>query len=220
MTQVRLNQSQEKASTTGPAKRRFRRWYVTLPLLLVLGYIALGFTTDYIPSESMLPTLHPGDHVVTMRTWLAYPLGRMPERGDIITFRSPMVNPDSETGASNSPEEDPVRAVFHRIAHERTRAEILIKRVIGLPGEKVLVHDGKVSINGIDIAEDYIIPSTAGDEGGYGVEEPLTVPPGQLFVLGDNRDNSDDSRYWGTLKRSDVTGKFVCILFHRDPKTQ
>lgn len=107
---------------------------------------------------------------------LAYKTGE-PRRGDIVVFIFPM-----------NPQED------------------LIKRVIGLPGESVSVHNGVVSVNGIPLTEPYIAspPAYDGD---------WIVPEGQLFVLGDNRNDSRDSHQWGLLPIENVIGRAVLIYW-------
>lgn len=107
---------------------------------------------------------------------LAYKTGE-PERGDIVVFVFPV-----------NPQED------------------LIKRVIGLPGETVSVHNGVVSVNGAPLAEPYIAspPAYDGD---------WVVPEGQLFVLGDNRNDSRDSHQWGLLPIENVIGRAVIIYW-------
>ena len=97
-----------------------------------------------------------------------------PQRGDIIVFRYPL-NP------------------------KRT----LIKRVIGLPGETVSVHNGQVYINGTPLPEDYILSSPQ-----Y-TAAPVTVGPNEVYVLGDNRNNSNDSHAWGLLRQDMIVGKAV-----------
>jgi signal peptidase I len=105
-----------------------------------------------------------------------------------------------------------VDKVSYRL-HEPTRGDIivfrdpnddkrkLIKRVIGLPGEVVEIQDGQVLIDGQPLDESYIV-----DPGRYS-EPPTEVPPGQYFVLGDNRNNSSDSHYWGTFPRQRIVGR-------------
>ena len=107
---------------------------------------------------------------------LAYKTGE-PQRGDIVVFVFPI-----------NPQED------------------LIKRIIGLPGEKVSVHNGVVSVNDVPLAEPYIAspPAYDGD---------WIVPEGQLFVLGDNRNDSRDSHQWGLLPVENVIGKAVVIYW-------
>ncbi len=223
MTQVRLSRPEPEGSPPPKPKEGFftvRRAQVMLLLAIVLGFIALGFTSDFIPSRSMQPTLNPGDHTVTMRAWLAYPFGTRPQRGDIITFHSPddpseSALPDIPANADNTTASD-VGNNGGRAARESLQGGILIKRVIGLPGDLVWIHDGTVTINGQELSEPYIKQAWGeGDEIGFGVARPLKVPPGQFYVLGDNRDDSDDSRFWGTVKRSRITGKFLFVLFHR-----
>jgi signal peptidase I len=79
--------------------------------------------------------------------------------------------------------------------------ELLIKRVIGLPGDVVEIHDGLVFVNGQSIEEPYVVGSTAGSYG------PTTVPPLNIFVLGDNRNFSNDSRNFGTVSLKNVVGR-------------
>ncbi|OIO87851.1 MAG: signal peptidase I [Anaerolineae bacterium CG2_30_58_95] len=107
---------------------------------------------------------------------LAYRFGK-PERGDIIVFHFPV-----------NPKED------------------LIKRVIGLPGEEVVVSDGKVYVNGAALEEPYIASSPA-------YTTKWSVPEGYLFVLGDNRNDSADSHTWGLLPLDNVVGKAVLVYW-------
>jgi signal peptidase I len=108
-----------------------------------------------------------------------------------------------------------------------------IKRVIGLPGDTVELRNKRVFINGKQLDEPYVyyledpppIPQETGMSGAmqgsgdprvqYG---PVTVPPGQYFVMGDNRDNSQDSRYWGFLPRENVKGRALVIYWSYDPE--
>ncbi len=107
---------------------------------------------------------------------LSYKTGE-PHRGDIVVFIFPV-----------NPQED------------------LIKRVIGLPGESVSVHNGVVSVNGVPLTEPYIAAPPAYDD-------EWTIPDGQLFVLGDNRNDSRDSHQWGFLPIENVIGKAVLIYW-------
>ncbi len=108
---------------------------------------------------------------------LAYHLGE-PRRGEIVIFDYP---------------KDPT--------------QIYVKRVIGLPGETVAIHNGTVSINGKTLAEPYKTYEAHGDMA------PQAVPQGQYFVMGDNRDVSDDSRYWGDLPRTDIIGQAIACYW-------
>ena len=107
---------------------------------------------------------------------LAYRFSK-PERGDIIVFHFPV-----------NPKED------------------LIKRVIGLPGEEVVVTDGRVYINGTALEEPYIASAPA-------YTSKWSIPEGYLFVLGDNRNDSADSHTWGMLPLDNVVGKAVLVYW-------
>jgi signal peptidase I len=108
---------------------------------------------------------------------LAYRIGK-PTRGDIIVFRYPP---------------DPTQVPY-------------IKRVIGLPGDKVHIADGKVYVNNEALVEPYLVTTTT--RGG-----DWTVPPGNLFVMGDNRNNSSDSRSWGFVPLPNVIGKAEVVYW-------
>lgn len=201
-------------------------------LLTVTIFIAAGFTHNFIPSESMEPNLRPGDHIVTMREWLAYPFGAMPSRGDIIVFRMPNTPPPEGSQLTSSDTVDAAtRSHTSQDADEDTdgadqngsgnassgRSEILIKRVVGLPGDTIQLQGNTLLVNGKALPEAYpLLPvdNRMGYDFPYAVYEPLRVPPGHLFVLGDNRNNSDDGRFWGTLPRANVLGRFVRVLYH------
>jgi signal peptidase I len=190
-------------------RQRFRMW-VTLPFLFFLLLILMGFSFNFIPSQSMEPNLMPGDNILTMRSWLAYPLGRSPARGDVVVFDLPpeqMKRAQIAMGTGGDGTEGKAK-----------KPDILIKRIVGLPGETVQVRGSDVYVNGQKLPEDYFIEPLGENELDplpFADVEPLTIPPGEYFLLGDNRLNSEDSRYWGTLKRSNIQGKFVRILYHK-----
>ena len=108
---------------------------------------------------------------------VAYRVGR-PARGDIVAFR-----------------------------HERSAPSVYLKRIIGLPGDRIAVSRGIVFVNGAKLDEPYVrYPDTR-------TFAPVTVPAGALYVLGDNRANSDDSRFWGFVEQGDVIGKAVAGIW-------
>lgn len=188
----------------------------------MLGFLALlvagvyCFDTELIPSESMLPTLKPGDQILTMRAWIAYPRGAIPARGDIVLFHTTAVNAAPPVSSKGKKE-------HRRIGIFRNEGEILIKRVVGLPGETIEVHGDDVLINGRPLDRNYKVnhwPDDEGEAGRYGSGAPTTLGNDELFVLGDNRENSDDSRYWGPLKRTHITGRYVRVMFHRELKNE
>ncbi len=102
---------------------------------------------------------------------------------------------------------EPRRGEIVIFEYPKDRTQIYVKRVIGLPGETVAIHSGDVFINGRRLAEPYKTYEAHGDMA------PRTVPSGQYFVMGDNRDVSDDSRYWGDLPRTDVIGEVVACYW-------
>lgn len=144
-----------------------------------------------IPSGSMMPTLLPGDHLITDRQ---YTRNAKPQRGDVIVFRYP---PDPRKN--------------------------FIKRVIAAEGDTVEIVDKRVRLNGALIDEPYALHT---DHAVLGLAEgrrdnipPLTVPEGKYFVLGDNRDDSHDSRYWGFVDSKDIKAKALYIYWSWDSVT-
>ena len=170
---------------------------------LIRTFVGLAF---YIPSESMYPTLKINDRVVVSR--LSYRL-HDPHRGDIVVFDNPTV----ETKEPALPVRF-VRSVLEVVGIHQSNDKNLIKRVVGLPGEELSIHDGKVYINGRALREPYLRPGvvTLGRDSTptFG---PITIPPKHLFMMGDNRPNSADSRYWGTLDEKKIVGRAVVRLW-------
>jgi len=181
-------------------RRRLHRLRLILPVLVLLAFLSWAYTTNYIPSRSMEPTLRPGDHILTMRTWLAYPGNRIPSRGDIITF----IPPEEALQGDGPP------------AGPRAHNEVWIKRVIGLPGESVWIVRGQVLINGAPLPSGFYTGRQSIFHNRYPFASfaPLLLADDEVFVLGDNPNDSDDSRNWGPLKRSQIIGKYIRVLFN------
>ncbi|NPA49518.1 MAG: signal peptidase I [Thermodesulfobacteria bacterium] len=177
-------------------------WAKTILFALLLAlFIRTFFVQAFkIPSGSMIPTLLIGDHIlvnkfiygvrnpITRDLWIK---GKEPQRRDVIVFIFP-----------------------------KNRKLDFIKRVIGLPGEVVEIRNKKVFINGVPLEEPYvqhtdpnILPREISPRDNFG---PVKVPPGHLFVMGDNRDQSHDSRFWGFVPIRDVKGKAFIIYFSWD----
>ena len=169
--------------------------------LLIKSFLVQAF---YIPSESMEPTLKPGDRVLVNK--VVYHL-HPPRRGDIIVF----ANPDP----SKEPDRGIIGGFFHWITEglgvSPPEDEDFIKRVIGLPGDVVEERpNGAMYVNGHRLVEPYLKGHDI-RAGGWG---PETVPEGKLFVLGDNRSNSNDSRFGlGFIPIDRVIGKAFVIIW-------
>ncbi|MBP9815997.1 signal peptidase I [Candidatus Woesebacteria bacterium] len=115
---------------------------------------------------------------------LSYRFGA-PQRGDVVVFKSPE-NKDID----------------------------FIKRIIGLPGDKIMVEEGQVYLNGSPLTEKYILGNTQVHEGGFlRSGQAVTVPTGHLFVMGDNRARSSDSRTFGPIPQQDIIGKVFFRYF-------
>ncbi|MBI5568863.1 MAG: signal peptidase I [Desulfomonile tiedjei] len=186
----------------GIRKSRFREYAEAFGVALVIALIVrtLVIQAFKIPSSSMENTLLIGDHIFVNKFLYGYHIpftkGRVlqfstPKRGDIIVFVYP---------------ED--------------RSKDFIKRVIGLPGETVEIRNKRVLIDGKQLEEGYVryvdglseermIPARDS-------HPPVKVPPDKLFVMGDNRDRSSDSRFWGFVDMDAVIGKAVIIYFSID----
>jgi signal peptidase I len=200
-------------------ERYYRRLRILFPFLLVLVFLVYAFTAMYVPSHSMAPTLRSGDYIVVMRSWLAYPFGRLPARGDIVTFEAPPnFNGDemSESLADPQVANAATGALSGRrpIGVFRTKRPILVKRVVGLPGETVEIRKRAMYVNGRRIDWPYRVFPTPiyTDVGSYAVEGPIKLETDEIFVIGDNANDSDDSRIWGPLKREAIRGRLVGTL--------
>jgi signal peptidase I len=166
-----------------------RRFWRELPFLVVLALVvAIVIKTFliqafYIPSASMEPLLQHGDRVLVCRICLH--IGGI-QRGDVIVFADPTPEPSDDPGIVRGL----LRWVGQGIGVARPEDDDFIKRVIGLPGDTVELRDGKTYVNGQQLDEPYLNPAI--DTRPFG---PVTVPDGMLFVLGDNRIVSGDSRF-------------------------
>lgn len=156
-------------------------------LLLAAGIFLVVQTTTgrfRIDGESMEPSMHHGQYVLVNK--LSYRF-HPPQRGEVIVFHF-----------GYTPDPDPVRRLVHTWVGNSERD--FIKRVIGLPGDTVEIGGGQVRVNGMALSEPYI--SAPPDYAGT-----WTLGPSEYFVLGDNRNASDDSHIWGSLNADAIVGK-------------
>jgi signal peptidase I len=163
-------------------RQRLLEWGVIVAVAVVAAIVLRLFVvqTFYIPSASMTPTLQVGDRIVVDK--LAYHLHGV-GRGDIIVFNAPA---GVATDCS-------------------TNDKVLVKRVIGLPGETISDRADQVYIDGKVLNETYL-PKHDPDTKTTPFA-PVHIPKNNYFVMGDNRMGSCDSRYWGTVSRSEIIGK-------------
>ncbi len=171
-----------------------------LLMALVIAVLIKTFLIQpfWIPSESMLPTIEVNDRVMVNK--LAYQFGE-PKRGDIVVFRDPAEGEIDETFP-----EAVVRSVLEAVGVRTRGHDDLIKRIIGLPGETVLIEDNHVLIDGTAIDEPYLAELTMADDG------PFVLGHDEVFVMGDNRNFSFDSRGFGPISLEDLIGRaFITI---------
>lgn len=169
--------------------------------VLIKTFLVQAF---YIPSESMVPTLEVGDRVFVNK--IAYDIGDI-GRGDVIVFEHP--------DPGQVPDRGIVGGFLHwlgeGIGFAPPEDEDFIKRVIALPGETIEIRDDVVFIDGEPLDEPYLTPEAVRSNGDY---PPTTIPENSLFVMGDNRGNSADSRYGlGFVPIERVVGRAFVVIW-------
>jgi signal peptidase I len=180
--------------------RAVRELPILILVALLVAFLLKTFVAQafYIPSGSMEPQLHVGDRVVVSK--LAYRL-HDPRRGDIVVFPAP---------DEPKPSDDDVlpvrlaRDLFEGIGIAQPDETELIKRVIGLPGETVEGRDGHVFINGLQLVEPYLPANVKTSD-----FAPVKVTSGHVWVMGDNRPGSADSRKFGLVDESTIVGRAI-----------
>lgn len=188
-----------------PTKKKRSFWSELPGLLLTALVIAVLIKTFlvqpfWIPSESMLETIHVNDRVMVNK--LAFQLGE-PERGDVVVFRDP-----AEPEIDESIPEAIVRSVLEAVGVRTRGRDDLIKRVIGLPGETVTISDNTVHIDGVAISEPYLASDVVIPDDG-----PYLVGQDEVFVMGDNREFSFDSRRFGNIEYDALVGRAFVIIW-------
>jgi signal peptidase I len=154
----------------------------------------------WIPSESMLDTIHVNDRVMVNK--LAYQLGE-PERGDIVVFRDP-----AEPEVDESIPEAVIRSVLEAVGIRTRGRDDLIKRVVGLPGETITISEDTVFVDGAALSEPYLDEDVVMPDAG-----PFSVGVDEVFVMGDNREFSFDSRRFGNIEFDSLVGRAFVIIW-------
>jgi signal peptidase I len=197
-----LGTSGQPSDETGTRKSTLREYFESICVAVILALFVRTFVFQAfkIPTGSMEENLLVGDHLIVNKMLYAptasgleksiAPVRRV-KRGDVVVFKFP-----------NEPARD------------------FIKRVVALPGERIRIENKKVLINGETLDEPYVhfLAEPGTDENVYSDPrgddmQEIEVPPGHYFVMGDNRDNSHDSRFWGTLSGDLLKGRALMIYW-------
>lgn len=173
--QINIPDDSARGNLWGEARLLLR----DLIFALMIAVLVVVFIVQPVKVEgtSMLPRLHDGERIFVNKLiyYDEYRWAPTVDRGDIVVFWFP---------------DDPSKSY--------------IKRVVGLPGDTVEIHDGIVRVNGLDLDETYI---DASHNLAHRSQSPVYVKPNYYFVMGDNRDNSSDSRIWGLVPKKYIYGK-------------
>lgn len=195
--------------TAGRHEKHQRSFLLELPgLLLAALLVAVVIKTFliqpfYIPSRSMVPELLVNDRVMVSKVNMRF---GDPAQGDIVVFRNPSTPLEEE-----SVPERVVRAVLEALGIRTNGTEDLIKRVVAVGGQTVEISDNQVVIDGAPLAEDYL------PEGVFMSDmAPRLIPEGQLWMMGDNRNESSDSRVFGPIDEETVIGEAVVRIWPLD----
>ena len=174
---------------------------VATALGLALAIQAFVVKPYRIPSGSMLPTIRLGQRVLVDRIGDDF---SSPHIGEIIVFHPPknygLGCIDTNEGQSGGPGQRPCG-----VARTEESSQTFIKRVVGLPGDRISISDGHVYRNGVPEKDSYIAPCPP-EQATCNFPVSITVPRGDYYMMGDNRGLSDDSRFWGPVPRSWIIG--------------
>jgi signal peptidase I len=172
---------------------------VATALALALAIQAFLVKPYRIPSPSMEPTLAIGQRVLVNRLGNRF---SQPEVGEIMVFHPP-AGAEEASQCANPGEGQGEAAPCSRSTQRRADVNF-IKRVVGVPGDRISIRNGRVVRNGVPAREPFVRPCEG--EGGCDFPQEITVPPGHYFMMGDNRGASDDSRFWGPVRRDWLIG--------------
>jgi signal peptidase I len=181
---------------------------VAVALGLALAVQAYAVKPYRIPSESMEPTLQVGDRVLVNR--FSRRLGSEPKVGQIVVFHPP-------SGADTSPPRcgDPAEGAGSTAPCSRptgtASSQTFVKRVVAMGGDRIAIRSGHVLRNGKLEAEPFVAPCGGGPE--CNLPRAIRVEEGSVFLMGDNRGSSQDSRFWGPVPTSWVIGQAVAVYW-------
>lgn len=217
-SQMQLPIEEEESVVTETRRRRkhARRkglvsFLIELPVLIVVALVvAVVIKTFFvqaffIPSGSMIPTLEIDDRVMVNK--LSYTFGE-PERGDVVVFESPFASSTDDLSIFESAWVAVKESLGMRPG---LVPDDLIKRVMALPGETIEIHENQVFIDGVPIDEPYLPAGVVMQDFG-----PETIPEGMVFVMGDNRGSSHDSRKFGPIPEDHIIGRAFVLLWPFD----
>jgi signal peptidase I len=181
---------------------------IGLALVLALAVQAYAVKPYRIPSPSMEPTLHVGDRVLVNR--FSHHLGAEPEVGQIVVFHPPQGAEASPPRCGDGVQSSPRRPPCSRPT-DRPSSQTYIKRVVGVSGDRIAVRQGHVVRNGSLQSEPFAADCGTGAD--CDLPEPVTVPEGFVFLMGDNRGASADSRLWGPVPVRWVIGEAMLVYW-------
>lgn len=182
---------------------------VTIAVAVGLALLIQAFLVKpyKIPSGSMIPTLEIGQRILVNR------LNTSPGLYDIVVFHPP-AGADGDTPVCGDSKQGPEAANFNQVNQivaqpcdkptATESAQTFVKRVVGLPGDHLLITDGHVYRNGVQEKGSYVQPCSVPTDCNF--KESITVPTGDYYMMGDNRGESDDSRYWGPVPQKWIIG--------------
>jgi signal peptidase I len=183
-------------------KSKIQEYAEAIILAILIAFFIRTFLVQAfkIPSGSMKPTLLIGDHLLVNKFLYGV---------KIPYFRNTLI-----------PIQEPKRGDIAVFIYPEDRSKDFIKRVIGVAGDTIEIRNKKIYLNGLPYqdthgvyVDDFIIPGTVQPRDNFG---PVTVPQGKIFTMGDNRDQSYDSRFWGFVDLKDVMGKAFIIYWSWD----
>jgi signal peptidase I len=208
-----LSRRRDAGPGRGPGSKVELVLIVAGALFFALAIQAFAVKPYLIPSPSMMPTLQVGQRVLVDR--FSHRLGADPKLGDITVFTPPAgaLADRAQCGtAGEGPSYDSGPAAGRSCSRSTSRhasGKTYIKRVVGLPGDRIAIRDGHVIRNGRAAVEPFasscLLAVCNLDE--------IVIAPGSYFLMGDNRGNSDDSRFWGPVRRAWIIGKAVATYW-------